>query len=119
MRLIDTSTYELRKFMNVATRPPYAILSHTWTENEVSLERYRLSEVSSSTVIGYEKIRYACHKAKLEGYAYLWYLWVDTCCIDKKSSAELSEAINSMWRWYRKSSVCFEYIADVSCRDAR
>jgi hypothetical protein len=42
------------------------------------------------------------------------YVWIDTCCIDKTSSAELSEAINSMFRWYRKSKVCFAYLEDVS-----
>jgi hypothetical protein len=41
------------------------------------------------------------------------YVWIDTCCIDKRSSAELSEAINSMWKWYWKSEVCYAYLADV------
>ena len=41
------------------------------------------------------------------------YGWVDTCCIDKKSSAELSEAINSMYRWYSQAHVCLVYLADV------
>ncbi|KAI6128730.1 hypothetical protein EDD16DRAFT_1547849 [Pisolithus croceorrhizus] len=45
-----------------------------------------------------------------EGYAWLW---IDTCCIDKRSSAELSEAINSMYRWYRNSRVCYTYLHDV------
>ena len=39
--------------------------------------------------------------------------WVDTCCINKESSAELSEAINSMFEWYSKSAVCIAYLADV------
>ena len=37
----------------------------------------------------------------------------DLCCIDKTSSAELSEAINSMYRWYQESGVCYAYLADV------
>lgn len=41
------------------------------------------------------------------------YLWADTCCIDESSSAELSEAINSMWNWYQRSAVCYVYLADV------
>jgi len=41
------------------------------------------------------------------------YLWIDTCCIDKSSSAELSEAINSMYRWYEESNVCYAYLEDV------
>ena len=45
------------------------------------------------------------------------YAWVDICCIDKSSSAELSEAINSMFRWYQRAEVCFVYLADLP-RDA-
>ena len=41
------------------------------------------------------------------------YIWIDTCCIDKASSAELSEAINSTYRWYHESGVCYAYLADV------
>jgi hypothetical protein len=43
----------------------------------------------------------------------LQYAWIDTCCIDKSSSAELSEAINSMFAWYRKAAVCCVYFSDV------
>jgi hypothetical protein len=43
----------------------------------------------------------------------VWYIWIDTCCIDKSSSAELSEAINSMYRWYEESEVCYAYLEDV------
>ena len=42
------------------------------------------------------------------------YLWADTCCIDKSSSAELSEAINSMCRWYQRSQACIVYLSDIS-----
>ena len=41
-------------------------------------------------------------------------VWVDTCCIDKRSSAELSEAVNSMYRWYEDAQVCYAYLHDVS-----
>ena len=40
--------------------------------------------------------------------------WIDTCCIDKSSSAELSEAINSMFRWYRNADVCYAFLSDVN-----
>ena len=43
----------------------------------------------------------------------LEYVWNDTCCIDKKSSAELSEAINSMFRWYANSVICYAYLSDI------
>lgn len=39
------------------------------------------------------------------------------CCIDKTSTAELSEAINSMYRWYQKAQVCYVYLADVDFFD--
>ncbi len=43
----------------------------------------------------------------------LEYIWIDTCCIDKSSSAELSEALNSMYPWYQKAQICYAYLADV------
>jgi len=69
----------------------------------------------SSSSSAYEKIWKACRHAKSRNHNYIW---IDTCCIDKRSSHELSEAINSMWRWYRDSEVCFAYLADVPYSDA-
>ena len=43
----------------------------------------------------------------------LSHAWIDTCCIDKSSSAELSEAINSMYTWYEVAQVCYAYLEDV------
>ncbi|KAH9210371.1 hypothetical protein DL95DRAFT_474749 [Leptodontidium sp. 2 PMI_412] len=60
---------------------------------------------------GYEKIRFCAEQAKRDG---LQYFGVDTCCIDKSNSAELVEAINSMFRWYRMSTTCYVYLLDVS-----
>jgi hypothetical protein len=40
--------------------------------------------------------------------------WIDTCCIDKSSSAELSEAINSMFKWYNDAEVCYAFLSDVN-----
>lgn len=42
------------------------------------------------------------------------WIWIDTCCIDKSSSAELQESINSMYRWYKDAEVCLIYLDDVS-----
>jgi hypothetical protein len=89
--------------------PPYAILSHTWGREEVSLQDLSQPEVSRKE--GFKKIRYCCEqslKDKVE------FAWVDTCCIDKSSSAELSEAINSMFRWYLNARVCYAYLQDVA-----
>ncbi|KAI6044899.1 heterokaryon incompatibility protein-domain-containing protein [Pisolithus marmoratus] len=94
----------------------YAILSHRWA-TEVSydevtgleeMEEKKKDEVRHRD--GYQKILKACEQASKDGYAWLW---VDTCCIDKRSSAELSEAINSMHRWYCKSQKCYAYLHDV------
>jgi len=59
---------------------------------------------------GYRKILQSCEQAQKDGYEWLW---VDTCCIDKRSSAELSEAINSMYRWYENAKVCYAYLQGI------
>lgn len=41
------------------------------------------------------------------------HVWIDTISIDKTSSAELSEAINSMWKWYRDAEICYVDMEDV------
>ncbi|KAI1145569.1 heterokaryon incompatibility protein-domain-containing protein [Nemania diffusa] len=59
---------------------------------------------------GYKKAINCCLIARANGFDYVW---IDTCCIDKTSSAELSEAINSMYRWYEEADICYAYLADV------
>ena len=95
----------------------YAILSHRWIEQEVDYrEIVKLAKMDEEerTEIrqrdGYRKILQSCEQAKKDGFKWLW---VDTCCIDKRSSAELSEAINSMYRWYENSGICYAYLHDV------
>jgi Heterokaryon incompatibility protein (HET) len=107
MRLLSTASLELHEFFGEAI-PPYAILSHTWGEAEVSFQDLQSGAGTSKT--GYNKIRRCCQMAASDGFSYAW---VDTCCIDKTSSAELSEAINSMYNWYRLSDTCYVYLADV------
>jgi hypothetical protein len=117
MRLIDATLLELCSFMDESQIPPYAILSHTWGVDEVTLEQFNhvlTREDSGSAPVklshGFWKITKACQQALIDGLAYVW---VDTCCIDKSSSAELSEAINSMFRWYQNAEVCYAYLDDV------
>ncbi|KAK4152693.1 vegetative incompatibility protein HET-E-1 [Chaetomidium leptoderma] len=182
MRLLNVSTREVEEFHGTVI-PQYAILSHTWGPEEVTLHemeaiaRYRRSQQAPpvhmarsgdhpdtmklmllSTMLlafrgdrtranqpsalpaltngsesdedergygrmvpsasphpfelkaGYAKIAYACGQAEKEGYRYLW---ADTCCIDKRSSAEMSEAVNSMFGWYQRAAVCYAYLEDV------
>ena len=107
MRLIDTRTMMLKEFYDDRI-PKYAILSHTWGEEEVSFKDFEKAE--SRKMKGYSKIQNCCRRALKERYRYLW---VDTCCIDKSSSAELSEAINSMFKWYKDARICYAYLVDV------
>lgn len=89
--------------------PPYGILSHTWGPEEVSME-----DVTNGTgrhKLGYEKIQFCLEAAKRDG---LNYFWIDTCCINKSSSAQLQESINSMFRWYYDAACCYVYLQDVS-----
>lgn len=62
---------------------------------------------------GFRKIEFCAKQALEDG---LEFIWVDTCCIDKSSSAELSEAINSMYQWYQDAAVCYTYLPDVPAR---
>ena len=96
MRLLHSRTLELKEFFDSYV-PPYAILSHTWENDEVTLQD--MQGPNAARKAGYVKIVRCCRQAVMEG---LEYVWVDTCCIDKTSSAELSEAINSMYQWYRE-----------------
>jgi len=137
----------------------YAILSHRWGQEEVSLQEWnRVQEIEAkmrtiTTHVAFraarhkndyyhESLREQYHELKEEkgvierktGYSKIVscvemarnqkisrkgevhscsFVWIDTCCIDKTSNAELSEAINSMFRWYYNALVCLVYLADV------
>jgi len=110
MRLLHTETLHLHEFQDNKI-PKYAILSHTWEDEELSYHDIVAPVANLATKKGYAKMSKAALKSKALGYEYLW---IDTCCIDKSSSAELSEAINSMFKWYQNSSVCIAYLSDVS-----
>jgi Heterokaryon incompatibility protein (HET) len=108
MGLIGVTSKKLEEFFD-ADIPQYAILSHTWGPEEVSFQDINGSNAVSKA--GYKKIEFVCSQAIQHD---LSYAWVDTCCIDKSGSAELSEAINSMFNWYQKATRCYAYLADVS-----
>ena len=119
MRLINVNTREFEEFYEDCT-PPYAILSHTWDgDDEVTFQDMKDMMVSSSSPgsapakKGFTKINETCRLA-LTVEPRIEYAWVDTCCIDKSSSAELTESINSMFKWYANSTVCFVHLADLS-----
>lgn len=91
--------------------PEYAILSHTWGADTEELTFKDLMDGTGKDKSGYEKVRLCGEQARRDG---LQYFWVDTCCIDKMSSAVLSEAIISMFRWYKDAVKCYVYLSDVS-----
>ncbi|CAN8103128.1 unnamed protein product [Discula destructiva] len=115
MRLIKIDTLKLEEFMPNDI-PPFAILSHTWGADEVSYAEMMNADRSIiRKKSGYQKIVGFCNFVEsTEDGAGLKYVWVDTCCIDKTSSAELSEAINSMYFWYSISYVCVVYLSDYT-----
>jgi hypothetical protein len=90
--------------------PPYAILSHTWGVDSEEVTFEDLMKGTGKSKAGYKKIEFCSKQAASDG---LQFFWVDTCCIDKSSSAELTEAINSMFRWYRSGAKCYVYLVDV------
>ncbi|KAK4113264.1 hypothetical protein N656DRAFT_789283 [Canariomyces notabilis] len=109
MRLINTTTFQLEEFFD-SMSPKYAILSHTWEKEEVLFSD--MADIPrAQSKIGFAKFQGACALAASKGFKHIW---IDTCCIDKSSSAELSEAINSMYMWYTLSDVCFAYLCDVA-----
>jgi hypothetical protein len=109
MRLINTATLLLED-STLREIPPYAILSHTWAQDEVIFQEMLAGSSDLKLKHGYTKIVETCRLAVEQG---LGYAWVDTCCIDKSSSAELTESINSMFGYYAKSSVCFAHLTDL------
>lgn len=107
----DSDDFELATF-RTNDPPPYAILSHTWTEGqEVTYNELRAG--TGKAKAGYTKIRFCGERAAHDG---LQYFWVDTCCINKSNRGELREAIASMFRWYRRAAKCYVYLPDVSQR---
>ncbi|KAH9910747.1 HET-domain-containing protein [Epithele typhae] len=93
----------------------YAILSHTWMqpgegEEDTFQIVQRLNEEAHRHSLHHSRVRAFLERAEKAGFDYAW---VDTCCINKESSAELTEAINSMFRYYALSEVCYVYLSDV------
>ena len=122
MRLInvDVDSLEIESFFFGKPKPAYAILSHRWGDREVSLEGYASvkdkikdqitkPQVDDPTT-GISKTAKACLQC---GNLKLDYLWIYTCCIDKRSSSEESGSINSMFSWYKEAKICLVYLPDI------
>lgn len=121
MRLLNVHSLHLEKYDDIDETPGYAILSHRWSKNEVKFGHFQATDwdlltrhaggVSHEDNVGLAKILSACSVTKTFD---LDYLWMDTCCIDGGSSTEVTQAINSMFRWYQRAAVCSVYLFDVS-----
>jgi hypothetical protein len=108
MWLIDAETFELHYHI-ICPIGQYAILSHMWEDGEVGFQEFK--DLSSARKLkGFMKIEWTVLEARRRR---LKWAWVDTCCINKDSSAEMSEAINSMFQWYQSAAVCFAYLSDL------
>lgn len=107
MRLLNASNYEFEEFQENV--PQYAILSHRWGNGEVTYQD--MLKPNPEAHKGWSKVENCCRVALSRGLAYVW---IDTCCIDKSSSAELTESINSMYSWYESAVECYAYLADVT-----
>ncbi|KAI0556215.1 HET-domain-containing protein [Xylaria curta] len=116
MRLLKTNPRETGKLTLVDRTPKqmiglrYAILSHVWEEEEVVFEDIIEGSEHNGSKTSRNKVYKACERAARDE---LQYIWIDTCCIDKRSSAELSEAINSMFEWYHEAVACYAYLNDA------
>jgi hypothetical protein len=108
MRLLDTTTSKLHEFYGEGI-PSYAILLHRWEEEEISYQD--LKDGEGQKLAGFAKIKVCCARASLKGFEYVW---IDACCIDKTSSAELSKAINSMFLCYQNAQVCYVHLSDAA-----
>jgi Heterokaryon incompatibility protein (HET) len=111
MWLLGTKTLELTEF--IGETPTYAILSHTWGQDEIPFKAMRKNIKPFLGKPGHKKIQQCCEQAAKDGYEWIW---IDSCCIDKRSSAELSEAINSMFKQYANAALCYAYLEDISHR---
>jgi hypothetical protein len=123
MRLLHSTSLEFEEFeieefeTEQRKNPKYAILSHTWgkASDEVSFQELpHLRAATEGQKLGFHKIK-RC--GEVAAAANIDYIWVDTCCIDKTSSAELTQGINSMYFWYQQAEVCYVYLADVSSKE--
>ncbi|KAF4854467.1 Vegetative incompatibility protein HET-E-1 [Colletotrichum siamense] len=104
MKLLNCETRQIEEFFGISIPASYAILSHRWESGEVTYQDLQTPELATKKA-GWTKINDLCRIAKKNGYSYAW---VDTCCINKQDLTELTEAINSMFKWYANAAITIE-----------
>ncbi|KAK2742724.1 het and ankyrin domain protein [Colletotrichum kahawae] len=114
MRLLHCLQQKIYHF----TYPPsvqYAIFSHTWSSphDDEWLSYTPAGQRSHSTK--QDIIRRVCNLALSHN---LQYVWIDEACIDKSSSADVSETINSLPKYFQRATICFAFLVDLPCGTA-
>ena len=110
MRLLHATKLTVESFPTPENPeiPDYAILSHRWGNDEMSFQTMQKRTSEMEETEGFKKIKRCCQEAASVGFEYVW---IDTCCIDKTDQVELTEALNSMFQWYRNAQVCYSYMS--------
>ncbi|OQN95615.1 hypothetical protein B0A48_18692 [Cryoendolithus antarcticus] len=115
MRLLNVENLTFAEFQDDKKRPSYVIASHRWLKDgEATFQDVR--DFRNVNGEGYQKVKAFAEYIK-SNIPHVEWLWMDTCCINKESAAELSEAINTMFEWYHNAELCLAYLADVKTGD--
>ena len=109
MRLLNTTSLQFEEFFDRIEPPPYAILSHRWSTIEILYHGYD-PQTDWSRTEGYRKIYKCCELARQRNRKYIW---IDSLCIDKRNTHEVTESVNSMWKFYTNAIECYAYLVDV------
>ena len=114
LEILPNGDFRLTKNLLDNAIPPYAVLSHRWENDEQEEVTFEdMDKGLGQGKAGYKKIEFCGEQAAKDG---LRYFWADCCCIKKSDSSELTESLNSMFRWYKRAEKCYVYLADVSKR---
>jgi hypothetical protein len=108
--------------VSFADRPPieYAILSYTWTQPPEELTHADAGRIARARLTGgdwpgchtagYRRVVQGCHQARALG---IRYLWVDSLCVDRSSSAEVAESVTASFRLLWDAAVCIVHLSDL------
>jgi hypothetical protein len=113
LEILPSGNFRLTPKLHDNKIPQYAVLSHTWGDESQEVTFEDMIRGFGGDNVGYEKIKFCGDQAARDG---LQYFWVDSCCIKKSSDSELTESLNSMFRWYQRAAKCYVYLSDVSVR---
>ncbi|KAK3616053.1 hypothetical protein LTR56_026217 [Elasticomyces elasticus] len=111
MRLLCVDSLTFAIYHDATKRPKYVIASHRWFD-DAEATFGDIQKRQNTKKRGYAKVE-AFARYIRDNIPLVKWLWIDTCCINKDSAAELSEAINLMFRWYREAELCLAYLADI------